>query len=959
MAEDLIDNYVDRNGVRGDTDFIVAALREVYNEFKKLESVKIDMKGVSGLAGLAPIMQQAKAGADSLATATNTVSQRIAQMNGNSKEFTQVLLAQTKAQKEAAQTALLQAKAANESAKAKQAETKATEQSAKAKEREAKLLDQAIDDYLQLSKAYNEASLKAKNYVLRLGEGHPIAIQAVKDANDLGNTLKRLDASVGQNQRNVGNYASAYNGLGMSFAQVSRELPSLSISFQQFALAISNNLPMVADELKKTKLEIAALKAEGKDAPSLFSKIGSSLFSWQVGLSVGITLFVLYSKQIVSFFESLVTGSNAFDEAREKLRLYNKALEDTEYKNAITEVKELSINIKLAKEGFIDKEVVLKQYNETIGKTTQEAKSLDEAEALLVKNADAYIKVTLLKAAANAALAEAAQIAVDLAKEQSKRNPNLSRTEDEAEFGKLIRQSEEYLRLNKEIDNFKIGTPGFVAAQQQLRRFYDDQLEFLRGGAKAKSEKTLEDIASDFLKQAAILEQQFSFRTTTETDTDTGSGKDDVQKRLKDQADKKLQLLFEIQAIEIQQRIDFNKEVADNENASLLDRFRALEQFYNASTELIFLDAETQKQIGTKTAEEILLIQTTANDRLLRLELDLQKNRERILNQFSEKFTATEKGFQVGLQKIAEDGYKRFLKSEEERTKKLKDESAKRRKIEEDEANERRRLQQQLATEIQNLAFTLLSSNVEKEKNELQDQIDLLEQKKQKDIEVANQTIANAQDRAAAISVIEARANAEREQLQKRQRDLDIRKAQFDKAQAIARIIQETAQNVIKYFGTPLALLAGAIGAIQLATVIAQPIPRYKHGKNVNDLYEGPAVVGDGGKKEAIIRENGQVEITSDRPQLTYVKSRDIVIPDATKLANYVIAGHMGGKLVSTQSVPTENNLEREVKAMRKDIVHAIKNKPELKLSSNEAGLSAMWKYGANQIRYIQDQTNW
>lgn len=240
----------------------------------------------------------------------------------------------------------------------------------------------------------------------------------------------------------------------------------------------------------------------------------------------------------------------------------------------------------------------------------------------------------------------------------------------------------------------------------------------------------------------------------------------------------------------------------------------------------------------------------------------------------------------------------------------------------------------------------------------MQEQIDLLEAKKQKDIEVANQTIANVQDRTAAIQVIEARADAQKEQLARRQRELDVKKAQFDKAQSIAKIIQETAINVIKYFGTPLALLAGAIGAVQLATVIAQPIPRYKHGKNAGDLYEGPAIVDDGGKPEAIIREDGSVEIGGNTPRLTYVKKRDVVLPDANQLINYVLAGHMGGRLQVAPKAKAGSDTKR-IEDKLDNVVAAIKSQPKTDIRANEGGLTAVIKYGASQLKYINDQTNW
>lgn len=119
--------------------------------------------------------------------------------------------------------------------------------------------------YLQLSKRYNEAALAAKN--LQLSETATIEEQkeAIRVANELGNKLKSLDASVGQHSRNVGNYASAYNGLGMAVQQVLREAPT-AISPDQFFLAIGNNLPQVVDELAKVQQALNAVKETAKQA---------------------------------------------------------------------------------------------------------------------------------------------------------------------------------------------------------------------------------------------------------------------------------------------------------------------------------------------------------------------------------------------------------------------------------------------------------------------------------------------------------------------------------------------------------------------------------------------------------------------------------------------------------------------------------------------------------------------
>ena len=72
--------------------------------------------------------------------------------------------------------------------------------------------------------------------------------------------IKQLDATIGNYQRNVGNYASGFNGLNMSVQQIVRELPSATMGLNMFFLAISNNLPILTDEIKRAKAANEELK---------------------------------------------------------------------------------------------------------------------------------------------------------------------------------------------------------------------------------------------------------------------------------------------------------------------------------------------------------------------------------------------------------------------------------------------------------------------------------------------------------------------------------------------------------------------------------------------------------------------------------------------------------------------------------------------------------------------------
>ncbi len=127
--------------------------------------------------------------------------------------------------------------------------------------------------------------------------------------------IKELDASIGNHQRNVGNYASRWNGLGFSIQQVARELPSIYYGLNTFFVAISNNLPILADEVRDAIAEYKAAVTEGKAATPVWKQIVKSIFSWQTALVGGITLLTLYGNEIADWVEELFKGKKQIDAA--------------------------------------------------------------------------------------------------------------------------------------------------------------------------------------------------------------------------------------------------------------------------------------------------------------------------------------------------------------------------------------------------------------------------------------------------------------------------------------------------------------------------------------------------------------------------------------------------------------------------------------------------------------------
>ena len=140
--------------------------------------------------------------------------------------------------------------------------------------------------------------------------------------------LKKVDASMGNHQRNVGNYAMAYNGLGNSVNQLSREMPAFANSVGTGFMAISNNLPIFFDEISKIKAANKELIAQGQPVKSVFSQIGSSIFSVGTLLSVGVTLLTVYGSKIVEWVSNLGGANDKLEKQRKIREQINKEYKD-------------------------------------------------------------------------------------------------------------------------------------------------------------------------------------------------------------------------------------------------------------------------------------------------------------------------------------------------------------------------------------------------------------------------------------------------------------------------------------------------------------------------------------------------------------------------------------------------------------------------------------------------------
>nr|DAK73666.1 MAG TPA: tail tape measure protein [Caudoviricetes sp.] len=288
----------------------------------------------------------------------------------------------------------------------------------------------------------------------------------ITQANALNDKLKEIDAKFGNYQRNVGNYASLWNGLNVQTHQLLRELPSLTMSFNQFFLAISNNLPMFADELKRASEEFKSLKAQGKEAVPVWKQLLGSLFSWQSALVIGITLLSAYGNEVIGWVASLFKGKKALEETTSAY----KQLEDARRKGISDSVKEraeLDLLYNATQNNKRSMKERIAAVDELQNKYPSYFEGMDKEQILAGKAATSYenLKNAIIATAQARAISEkvyeSASLIIDM---ESKRNSLLV---DRYQIQKEINQLEEYSKKEENKD--------YIAAySSRIKRLKDE-----------------------------------------------------------------------------------------------------------------------------------------------------------------------------------------------------------------------------------------------------------------------------------------------------------------------------------------------------------------------------------------------------------------------------------------------------------------------------------------------------
>lgn len=320
---------------------------------------------------------------------------------------------------------------------------------------QAQIANSAEGSYNRLSAQYalNKIKLNAMSASEREAADTGKKLEAETKA--LYDQMIKLQEATGNYRLSVGHYEKTWNRLGFSVVQVVRELPAAAVSLNTFFLGISNNIPMVVDEINRLRAQNKALAAEGKPTVSITKSITKALFGWNTAVVVLLTAFSMYGKQILSWIDRTLSGRTAVLSVTEAMETLNEELakNSKSYGNEITILRRLSDEWKRLGTNLKGQQQWIRDNQTEFGKLDISINDVNTASRVFVDSTDVFIEALKARAKAQAAL-----------NILSEKTGKLLELENKAE----VEKTKEYGFFDKTANYFKAFWAGFSGTDKDL-----------------------------------------------------------------------------------------------------------------------------------------------------------------------------------------------------------------------------------------------------------------------------------------------------------------------------------------------------------------------------------------------------------------------------------------------------------------------------------------------------------
>lgn len=774
---------------------------------------------------------------------------------------------------------------------------------------------------------------------------------------------KNSDAMI-QRKRNIGNYASAWNGLGMSVQQVARELPALSMGFNTFFLAISNNLPMLVDELKRASERVKELKEAGEEAEPVWKQLTKSILSWQTLLLVGITVLSMYGNEIIEWRKNLFKGRENAEDLESAQKKINASFKEsgTGIGEQVAKVKQLSERWKGLGSDLESQNKFIVDNKDAFSELGVEVNNVKDAENLLVTNTEAFIQSMVQRAQASAGLKMASeqyekalqkQIEIEEAMKQGvtggdkfkagvanwglQQSGSTDRVSAqdiyEERIASMKKEKEEieslafaYINLStakdedskKTLENANIqltqGNQGTQAAEDaaQKRMEIEKALRDSRIALiKDEEEREINEIKASFDDKIAEIkgnsEQEIELRKNLEIQKQEAI--DRVKKeyelkrlkeeaaRIKQEADAAMKAIEESFSTEsVNLNFSMNEEldkIAEEYAKGLISK----EEYEKKKAEITKKYEKEQVLSAIAMLEQLLGIEGLGAEQLLKIREKLTNKRIELSEQERDAIIKTKEEEEAEHKKQVE-----FMKGILDELESAADEMVPGlgrifdgfNDIFEKIANKQKVTVADVLDSILNIAqgvSEMLGDIYQRQIEDLEKQEEANEESKEKELakieELAEKGAISEEEAEARKRAAEDKTAKKNEEIARKKAALQTKQAKLEKAANIISTIMNTAVAVMKawsqggIFAAPMAAMIAAMGAVQLATIVAQPIPKY--AKGTKGHKGGLAWVGDGGVSETVITNKGMF-LTPDTPTLVDLPRGAKVLPYAVDM---------------------------------------------------------------------------
>ena len=822
------------------------------------------------------------------------------QLNGSTKEVVATYDKLEAAELKAAKTAEIREKAAQ----------RAAAEAEKAAKREEKALRELNNEYELLKKAYKDAADKAKELGVSFGTNSKVFKDAAANAKVMYDRLLKVEMAVGQGQRAVGQY----NQAAFAMQQILRDTPAFANSFATGIMAISNNIPILADEIKRLKLANDELRASGAKTIPVWKVLFDSILSPMGLLSLAVTGLTILSAKVDIFATKTDAAKESVDELTKSLNHYGEAAADNQEKQvknaeALTKIIEDSSKSEQVRKQAIDE--LQKAYPQYLENLKAEDMLKGKAYETLQKIKEEIEYRTQLQSL------EEEGIALRKQEMELRIKANTAETrEDQYTYRKALQDVQEQIKNNTDqFNKYKVAVLTFPVAKKEekekkdkqpkaikddtlksetdlIKAIYDNkqkELEITRDTNNAIADDTKQEMADRLVAYenytAAVLQLARLERDMT---IDIENEKiEDIERKRKTAKGKELSNLLE-QERAAYLRINTAEKEFGNQQATItrdskkdiLGIVHSANEEWVKDEEAMYKDLKTN-QAASLLVEEAMLKSAYENKEMTRKEYnkrvaDLQRQQREFELQTDIEF---DKKILANDQLSAEDRrrYKEKLLNDTKALAALNKgkgggsrsgrftDSLAMLFAPSDLENEEQYLQAFYDHTIQ-LANTAADAIIAAKKRTFQAEMDNLDKQKEGiqtnyDMQVAliNATGKSEADKANKISQLNAQRMLQEQQIEQKKREIAQKQAAYEKTAAIASIIQSTAVAIagaLKYgpAAPPIIALIAATGAAQLAAAANAPIPAYKEG---TDYHKGGAfIAGDGGEPELIVAPN-------------------------------------------------------------------------------------------------------